>query len=364
MPATQRGQAYRLGPHRWGLRWYDATGKRRRKSPFPSKSAALDHYRNVIEPELRGDPAPTPDMTLAELVPMFLDRHAATGVRPRTITDLRKRLAYAIRAFGDVPLRDLERMSGEVAAWQTTLPTRSRYGIVGALRQALGAAARWGYIGTNPAVLAGRNRQPSPRLVRAFERHEVDAIAAELAPERRAIPLFAAATGLRPEEWQALERRDVDRGGRILHVRRTVSSGEVVDLGKTKRSRRQIPLTGRALDALDLVPPRLDTPLLFPADRGGVINLDNFRRREWHPAVEAAGIPTPARIYDLRSTFASDALAAGVGIHALARVMGTSTTMIERHYGTLLDGAMESIAGRLDALDTERDREDERSSSP
>jgi integrase len=236
--------------------------------------------------------------------------------------------------------------------------------IVGALRQALGAAARWGYIGTNPAVLAGRNRQPSPRLVRAFERHEVDAIAAELAPERRAIPLFAAATGLRPEEWQALERRDVDRGGRILHVRRTVSSGEVVDLGKTKRSRRQIPLTGRALDALDLVPPRLDTPLLFPADRGGVINLDNFRRREWHPAVEAAGIPTPARIYDLRSTFASDALAAGVGIHALARVMGTSTTMIERHYGTLLDGAMESIAGRLDALDTERDREDERSSSP
>jgi integrase len=364
MPATQRGQAYRLGPHRWGLRWYDATGKRRRKSPFPSKSAALDHYRNVIEPELRGDPAPTPDMTLAELVPMFLDRHAATGVRPRTITDLRKRLAYAIRAFGDVPLRDLERMSGEVAAWQTTLPTRSRYGIVGALRQALGAAARWGYIGTNPAVLAGRNRQPSHRLVRAFERHEVDAIAAELAPERRAIPLFAAATGLRPEEWQALERRDVDRGGRILHVRRTVSSGEVVDLGKTKRSRRQIPLTGRALDALDLVPPRLDTPLLFPADRGGVINLDNFRRREWHPAVEAAGIPTPARIYDLRSTFASDALAAGVGIHALARVMGTSTTMIERHYGTLLDGAMESIAGRLDALDTERDREDEPSSSP
>ena len=200
--------------------------------------------------------------------------------------------------------------------------------------------------------------------MRAFERHEVDAIAAELAPERRAIPLFAAATGLRPEEWQALERRDVDRGGRILHVRRTVSSGEVVDLGKTKRSRRQIPLTGRALDALDLVPPRFDTPLLFPADRGGVINLDNFRRREWHPAVEAAGIPTPARIYDLRSTFASDALAAGVGIHALARVMGTSTTMIERHYGTLLDGAMESIAGRLDALDTEPNREDERSSSP
>jgi integrase len=306
------------------MRWYDATGKRRRKSPFPSKSTALAHYREVIEPELRGDTAPMPDLTLAAFVPLFLDRHAATGVRPRTVSDLRKRLGYAVRAFGDVPLRDLERMGGEVAAWQATLPERSRYGIVGALRQAMGAAVRWGYVSANPAVLAGRNRQPSPRGVRAFTRAELDAIAAELSPANMPIPAFVAATGLRPEEWQALERRDVDRTARVLNVRRTVSSGEVVDLGKTGASRRQVPLSGRALAALDALPPRLDTPLVFPADKAGVLNLDNFRRRVWAPAIEAAAIPTPARIYDLRSTFASDALAAGVGIHALARIMGTS----------------------------------------
>jgi len=83
---------------------------------------------------------------------------------------------------------------------------------------------------------------------------------------------------------------------------------------------------------------------------------DNWRRRVWAPAIEAAGIATRARIYDLRCTFASDALAAGVGIHTLARIMGTSVRMIERHYGTLLDGAMESIAGRLNAFDAERDQ--------
>jgi hypothetical protein len=141
MPATQRGQAYRLGPHRWGLRWYDQTGNRRRKSPFPSKTAALDHYRKVIEPELRGDPAPMPEITLAELVDVYLDRHTV-AVRPRTIVVLRERLAYAMAAFGDVPLCDLERMSGEIAAWQAKLPERSRYGIVSALRQTLGAAVR------------------------------------------------------------------------------------------------------------------------------------------------------------------------------------------------------------------------------
>jgi integrase len=357
MPPTQRGQAYRLGANRWGLRYYDADGKRRRESPFPSRSAALAHYRDVIEPQLRGE-SPAPELTLAELVALYLERHAAS-VRPRTITTLRERLAYAVRAFGDVPLRDLERMAGEIASWRANLPERSRYGIVQAFRQTLGAAERWGYIDRNPAKLAGPNRLPAPRPVRAFTRAEIDAIATELRPTYRPLPKFAAATGLRPEEWQALERRDVDRARGVIAVRRTVSGGEVVELGKTAGARRQVPLSARARGALDALPARLDTPRLFSAPRGGLLDLDHFRLREWAPAIEASGVARPARIYDLRSTFASEALAAGIGIHALARIMGTSVRMIERHYGTLLDGAMESIAARLDAHDRDRTRDRE-----
>ncbi len=166
MPATQRGQAYRLGPNRWGLRYYDANGERQRKSPFPTKSAALQHYRDHIEPALRGEQPAMPDLTLAEFVPLYLQRHAAV-VRPRTVQALRERLGYAVRSFGDVPLRDLSRMSGDLAAWRTTLPERSRYAVMSALRQALGAAVRWGYLSVNPATLAGSNPQPPPRTVRA-----------------------------------------------------------------------------------------------------------------------------------------------------------------------------------------------------
>jgi hypothetical protein len=90
------------------------------------------------------------------------------------------------------------------------------------------------------------------------------------------------------------------------------------------------------------------TPRCCSRRRGGLLNLDNWRRREWAPAIEASGVRRPARIYDLRSTFAPDALAAGVCVFELARIMGTSVRMIERHYGRLLDGAGAGIANRLD----------------
>lgn len=362
MPPLATGNPYQLGPKRWGLRYVDRDGHRARtKEKFTSRSAALRHYRDVIEPMLRGEaPAPA-ETTLAAFVPVYLDRH--TGVRQRTIDTLRERLAYATATFGDVPLHDLEGMTDEIAAWHATLPTGSRYGVMQALRQCLAAAARWQRMTTNPAALAGRNPQPPPRPIRVYELAELDAIAAEMSAAYRSLPAFAAATGLRPEEWAALERRDIDRRTRKLAVRRTVTGGktagsplELVELAKTSRSRREVPLSARALAALDAIPARLDTALLFPAAGGGPLRLDNFRRRQWGPAIEAAGIDRPARIYDTRSTFASNAIAAGIDVFELARIMGTSIQMIERHYGTLLSGAAAGIAARLDAFEASRDR--------
>lgn len=143
---------------------------------------------------------------------------------------------------------------------------------------------------------------------------------------------------------------------RVLTVRSTVSDGKLVDLAKTGGSLRQVPLTPRALAALDDLPARIDTPYLFPAPAGGLLNLDNFRRREWAVAVKASGVSKPARIYDLRSTFASNALAAGVTVFELARIMGTSVRMIEQHYGALLDGAHAGITDRLAAFEADHER--------
>jgi hypothetical protein len=59
------------------------------------------------------------------------------------------------------------------------------------------------------------------------------------------------------------------------------------------------------------------------------------------------------------STFASNALAAGISVFELARIMGTSVTTIERVYGTLIEGAGLGIVSRLDAFDAAPERDDQ-----
>ena len=114
---------------------------------------------------------------------------------------------------------------------------------------------------------------------------------------------------------------------------------------------------GRACRRSTRCPPRLDSRYVFTTTRKvpglgepGPFDVANFRRRVWGPAIDAAGIAKPARLYDLRSTFASNALAAGITMFELARIMGTSAKMIEQHYGTLIDTAHDAIVGRLELL--------------
>jgi integrase len=157
--------------------------------------------------------------------------------------------------------------------------------------------------------------------LRPFTSDEIEALAIELGPVYGPLVVFAAETGLRTNERVALERRDVDRGAAAVTVQRHFADGRLTPYPKRERSRRRVPLTARALSAVWSLAPRLDTPLLFPAPRGGYIGLDAWRTREWYPAFEAAGIAKRGP-YALRHTFATEALAADVSIVELARLTG------------------------------------------
>ena len=76
----------------------------------------------------------------------------------------------------------------------------------------------------------------------------------------------------------------------------------------------------------------------------------NASRDEWHPALAAAGIDRRVP-YALRHTFASFAIAAGVSLFYLARLMGSSVDQIDRTYGHMLPDSEEYLRGLLDVYD-------------
>jgi len=346
MPAEALGHVRKLPSGKFQLRYYDAKGRHRSGGVFPSEPKARAHYVKVILPELNGKPVARRDLTFSELVEVFLERHAIVA-KPRTITELRWRLKQSEEKFGEIPLAELEGMADEIAGYAVALSERLRYPLMAAFRQALEAGIRYGYLTRNPAKLAGPNPMPMPREIRVYMPDELKAIVDELGPLEAAAVRFAAATGLRPAEWAAVERRDVDKSRRIVLVRGT----------KTHKSRREVPLTSEAVAALDSVPPRIDSRYVFTTSRKvpgsnepGPFDVANFRRRVWTPAINSAGIAKPARIYDLRSTFISNALASGLTVFETARIAGTSVKMIEAHYGALLDTAHESMLERLEGV--------------
>jgi integrase len=159
--------------------------------------------------------------------------------------------------------------------------------------------------------------------------------------------LRAAATGLRPEEWIALERRDVDPDARVVYVRRAFTDGRL-KCTKTEASVRAVPLQAVALATLEQAPVDPGTELLFPSPRGAHLDLRNFRTRIWKPAQHESGIEPLRRVYDLRHTFATFALRAGISTFDLSRYMGASLTMIDRHYGHLARDGREHAIKLLD----------------
>jgi integrase len=359
----QQGQVFELkkravdGRPVWAYRYRtDGPGSRRlQRGGFASERDAAEALERALE-HLRRQNGVGSTLTLKELVEEYLAQHDA---EPETIEKLCWLLAKALRAFGGRRLPELR--SQEIAAWRMTISPGHRFEATQALRQVLARAVVWGMIDSNPAKQGVDNPQRRRTEKRPFESWaQLDKLTARLGPRHGPPVLFAAATGLRPGEWMALEQRDIDRQARVVYVRRALRNGRVKNT-KTEGSSRAVPLQAIALAALDQLSADRESQLLFPSPRGGYFDLHNFRNRYWKPGQIAAGIVPLRRVYDLH-TFATFALRAGISTFDLSRYMGASLTMIDRHYRhlardgrehaiRLLDGYADIKAGDVQALD-------------
>ncbi|HET6869149.1 MAG TPA: site-specific integrase [Solirubrobacteraceae bacterium] len=349
---NQQGQVFKLesttrdGGELWAFRYRSGGrgSKRIQKGGFASEQGARTALERELE-TLRRRNGLARTLTLAELAEQYLDQHEAS---PVTLEKLRWLLQHAIAAFGSYRLDELR--PEEIAAWRMTIRPGYRFEATQALRQVLACAVVWGMLDVNPAKQGVENPQRRRTEKRPFESWaELEALAGRLGPRLGSMVIFAAATGMRPGEWVALEWRDVDRDDRVAYVRRSFSKDRL-RCTKTEASARAVPLQARALEALDRLSSGVSGGLLFPAPHGGYLDLHNFRNRDWKPAQHAAGIEPFRRIYDLRHTFATFALRAGISTFELSRYMGASLTMIDRHYGHLARDGREHSIQLLDQL--------------
>ncbi len=255
------------------------SSKRVERGGFASERDAVEASERELE-RLRRERRVSRSLTVAELVDAYLAQHDVEQV---TIEKLRWLLGKAVAVFGARPVSELR--SEEIAAWRIALSPGYRFDATQALRQVLTRAVVWGMIEVNPAKLGVDNPSPRRREQRPFESWaELGAVAANLSSRYRPMVIFAAATGLRPAEWLALEWRDVDLEARVVYVHRSFTI---------------------ALDAIERQLSCRPSALVFPAERGGYLDLHNFRNRDWKPAQVAAGTEPLRRIYDLRHTFAT-----------------------------------------------------------
>jgi integrase len=122
--------------------------------------------------------------------------------------------------------------------------------------------------------------------------------------------------GLRIGELLPLRRSDFSDG--LLRVERTAHDGRVLDGTKTAHDTgegRDVPVPHALAAMLRTMPPRIDTPLLFPTPTGKLWWEKRFHRVVWQPAQKATGMDI--RGHEMRHSFVSLMRAAGVDLGGL-----------------------------------------------
>jgi integrase len=204
---------------------------------------------------------------------------------------------------------------------------------------------------SNPAVGVRLPRGESP--VKRFLSADQLAALANTAGKDRVLVLVLGYCGLRFGEAAALRVADLDLLRRRVRVERSVTDidGQMVTTTPKTHMRREVPLPRFLAQELAVhVDGRSEGDLVFSSPRGGILRLNNFRRRSFDRAAAAVGLPwlTPRM---LRHTAASLAVSAGANVKAVQQMLGhASAAMTLDVYAGLFGDDLDAVADRLDEL--------------
>lgn len=337
-------------------------------------------------------------ITLGEWIDIWLKeyvKHRGKGLSPKTVDKYESCLkCYVVPALGRVPMIQLKpvmfqklfnqlRIDGgrerktEIDGKEVTEKRGLTAGTIKVTRRyitmALDRAVKDGMLLKNPVKATDPIKQ-NKKEARSLTKEQAAALTAAAKEGGRkyythymAI-LLALSTGMRLGELFGLQWDCVDMDKGAVYVRRsliTSLAGMNFKEPKTATSIRRIPLTAEVLKELksykkwqewaiqDVGDKWQDNNLVLANSFGKAIDTSNFTTRYFKELLVKAGIDRSFKFHELRHTYASFLVQAGVNFKVIQELMGhSSITMTLDTYSHLAPQAKEDAVSKLDGIFT------------
>lgn len=366
------GQIIARGRNVWMCRVYvgEVAGKRRylNKTVHGTKKDAQAWLNNTLRAQDTGMLTEPTRLTVTEYLSIWLTDVADIRVSERTARDYREYAQrYLAPALGDYRLAQLT--AAHVQAMyadmlERGLSARTVRIAHAVLRMALDTAVKTNVLARNVAdstTLPKHVRREMKALSPADARR---VIAAAKDDHWEAFWLVLLALGLRPGEASALKWSDVS--GDRLNIQRSLTPAYrgkwSLHEPKTARSRRVVIMPPMVISALAAHKRRQAEEKLaagsayqshnfvFALADGSPVHPASLSKNAFLRLLARAGVPV-VRMYDLRHTSASLALASGEHVKVVSERLGhSSTTMTMDVYSHVMPGMQEDAALRMERI--------------
>lgn len=338
---------------------------RYRKTAEAARAALRELMRQVED----GYQLTAGDPTLGAFLKHWLETSVKPSCRPKTYTGyasiVEKRIVPRLGKLklSKVTPAAIQGLYADLAA--EGLTARSIVNTHAVLRRALNQAVKWNMIPRNPAKAVDAPRAERSEI-RTLTREQVDQFLAFTEHDRHhALYVLAVTTGMRLGELLGLQWGDIDLDEARLQIRRSLQHqkgrGYVFTEPKTKRSRRTVMLSQRAVVALREHRRRqlaerlafegqwLNPELVFPNSWGGPLD-GGWVTTRFKGLLRAAGLPV-IRFHDLRHTAATLLLEQGTHPKIVSDMLGHATISLTLDtYSHAIPALHEEAARTMDRL--------------
>ena len=351
----QPNGSYRGGT--WTAYWEEgktSDGRRRQgsKGGFRTKNEALEYIAAVRGAKQSGSYVERVKLTFGDYLTESWLPAQEQPLRHSSFSDYRDRIRnYVLPTLGDIPLQDLDathldRLYADLLArggrrGQPLAPKTVR-NVHAVISKALGAATRKRLVNRNVALDADPPKVPGPgeHEMETWTPDELRRFLHAIASHRLAAAyLLSASTGMRRGEVLGVRWRDIDLDKATLSVRQTLITVRykvMLSEPKTARGRRTISLDPATIAAVrthhamqqaerDKVGEAYadHQDLVFARPDGTPTHPDYFSQT-FDRTVERLGLKK-VRLHDLRHTYATLALRAGVDPKTVSARLGHAT---------------------------------------